>query len=301
MSGTSPAPRGAALVAAVDLGGTKADVALAGADGSLVSRRIPTFAERGAADVLARVGATLDELAGGEPLGAIGIGVPGVVVDGVVSLAPNIPGLDGLDVGAAIGERFPSARVGVINDLNAAATGELVGGALAGAHTALIVGLGTGIAAGVIVDGVLREGALGAAGEIGTARVPLLEAEGAAAGPGPRLEEFAGGRAFDVLAARHGLAGARELLDLAATERRIADLVDPRLRALAAVVGVCCHLLSPERVAFFGGLAAHPRVRAAIADPDAGLPAHVDLHWAAAADNAALRGALQHARDLLAD
>lgn len=300
MSVTS-APAGASLVGAIDLGGTKADLAVVGPDGATRLRRIPTHADRGAADVLERAAAGLAELAGGDRLAAVAIGVPGVVHGESVSQAPNIPGLDGFDVVGAVTARLGGAPVGLLNDLNAAASAELTDGALVGARTALILGFGTGIAAGVIVDGVLQEGARGAAGEIGVARVPLPpEATDAATGPRPRLEEIVGGRALDRLAARWDLAGAQELLDRLDSDAGIAAIVRPRLEALAAVVGVSCHLLSPERVAVFGGLAAHPAVRAALADPRAGLPAHVELHWAPAGENVALRGAIHHARMLAA-
>ena len=53
------------------------------------------------------------------------------------------------------------------NDSNAAAYGELLVGAGRGARTLFYIGIGTGIGAGLVVDGRIWRGANGYAGEFG--------------------------------------------------------------------------------------------------------------------------------------
>src|SRR5438045_1639138 len=75
------------------------------------------------------------------------------------------------------------------------------GGELRDADPGLFVSLGTGIAAGIVIDGRVLEGAHGAAGEIGySLRRPTDDAT-FAQGHAP-LEEFVGGRAIGERAGR---------------------------------------------------------------------------------------------------
>lgn len=54
-----------------------------------------------------------------------------------------------------------------MNDVKAAALAEITHGALAGVHCGIFVNLGTGLAAAIVLDGRVVDGATGAAGEIG--------------------------------------------------------------------------------------------------------------------------------------
>jgi glucokinase len=259
------APDGTGLIGAVDLGGTKADLAVATADGRIVRRtRVPTLAAQGAADVLARVLRALQDLAEGGLLESVALAVPASVHDGRVSAGTNIPGLTGFDVAGAVHQVMPGARVHVMNDLNAAANAVRAEGPARGCR--LIFGLGTGIAAAVLVDGRVVLGSHGEAGEIGMTRVHA--SQGLDRAPrgllgASRLEEFVGGRALDDLAVEHGMTAARELLD-AADSAPVRDAVVPRLQALAFAVATCVNLVDPDHVLFYGGLSRHPLVRNAL-------------------------------------
>ena len=57
--------------------------------------------------------------------------------------------------------------IAIENDADAAAYGEFVQGALQNSKNGLMLTLGTGIGCGMIVDGKLYRGAVGAAGEVG--------------------------------------------------------------------------------------------------------------------------------------
>ncbi|NYJ06914.1 ROK family transcriptional regulator [Petropleomorpha daqingensis] len=100
-----------------------------------------------------------------QPVIGVGVGSPGVIdPDGTVLQAPNRDWYDlplAADLGAAL--RLP---VHVGNDANTAALGEFTyGGASGGGLLVLTVGLGVG--AGIVLDGALVQGHEHAAGEIG--------------------------------------------------------------------------------------------------------------------------------------
>jgi predicted NBD/HSP70 family sugar kinase len=161
----------------LDIGATKILGVVVAPDGAVLAQaRERTVA--GPDGVLASAGAVLDRLAeavGGTLPAAVGVGVPGLVdrAGGRVKHAVNLglggdwfPLADRIGAGTAAVGRLGAgvARVTVENDLNAATWGAHV---LTGADDLAYVSLGTGLAAGFVLDGVLRRGAHGAAGEIG--------------------------------------------------------------------------------------------------------------------------------------
>lgn len=99
-------------------------------------------------------------------LASIGVGVPGVVdyKTGRVVHAVNL-GVEALELGAVM-RGLVDVDVRVDNDVNAAALGayHLGGGDIA---SMAYLNLGTGVAAGLVLDGRLWRGAGGIAGEIG--------------------------------------------------------------------------------------------------------------------------------------
>ena len=59
----------------------------------------------------------------GAEVTALGVGVPGVILDGVVAESPNLQQMKGLCLQAVLAEAFPSAAVRVLNDADALAAG----------------------------------------------------------------------------------------------------------------------------------------------------------------------------------
>jgi glucokinase len=153
----------------VDIGGTKTDaVAVDGA--GVTTQRIRLVTGFGSLAVVETATAAISriaELSGLEPSGfeSIGIGIPGMVdsASGHVRHAVNL-GLDGLDLGDAIAERL-GVGVRIENDVSAAALGAYHGLGLTSSMAYLNVG--TGLAAGLVINGELWRGPRGAAGEIG--------------------------------------------------------------------------------------------------------------------------------------
>jgi glucokinase len=160
------------LVAGLDIGGTKTLAVAADASGAIVATtRAPTRAGD-AATVAAHATETVSQLADAagisvSDLAAIGVGLPGMVdvVTGQVRHAVNL-GIDGrpVDLGRHVREAAGVPTL-VVNDVDAAAVGAL---RLLGTGDDLAyLSIGTGVAAGLVLDGHLRRGGRGAAGEIG--------------------------------------------------------------------------------------------------------------------------------------
>lgn len=111
--------------------------------------------------------------AGAEQLHTVGIGAPGLIDPATGELRDST----GLPVWhrrlvAALQERLPEARVIVENETNLAALAEQREGAARDRDTFVLLWLGHGTGAAVVLDGTLRRGASGGTGEIGFLPVP---------------------------------------------------------------------------------------------------------------------------------
>jgi len=250
------------FVLGLDFGGTKIALATADLDGGILEQaRLQTEARQGAPQAVRRalaearvLMARTSERAGGRCLGA-GAACPGIVREDRIDLIPTMPGWERLAIRELLREGLALERVAVANDVKAAGEAEARWGSLRGADPALFIGIGTGIAAALIVGGRVVGGANGAAGEIGySLRGPSDEA-GAAHGRAP-LEEFVGGAAIGRRASR--LFGAElsaaEVFALAQTDLRARFLVDETLAELAVHVANWALLVDPARIAVGGGL-----------------------------------------------
>lgn len=151
----------------IDVGGTKIEGVLLDENGSVLDTcRLPARAGSGhVVDLVVRVARSLSDT----PL-PVGVGVPGQV-DSVTGIVRDIVNLDIVEMQMAqeVGRRL-GARVHVENDVNAAALGaaSVIGGQdVDGDDTIVFVNFGTGLAAGVVRNGLLEHGASGAIGEIG--------------------------------------------------------------------------------------------------------------------------------------
>jgi predicted NBD/HSP70 family sugar kinase len=155
-------------IIAVDLsqsGSIKAAVVdLAGRVGASVSHEL---GDRRGAEALADVHDLVREClaSAGTPVLGIGIGSPGVVDEnGVVLDAPNLGWTD-VPLAAGLSEEL-GVPVFVANDANAAVLGEHTFGR-AGEGGLMLLRVGTGVGAGLVLEGALLHGHRGAAGEIG--------------------------------------------------------------------------------------------------------------------------------------
>jgi glucokinase len=273
------------LVAGVDIGGTNQTVALARLDGEVLATRRHRLPPGGTATeviaaVLAMLDAVLDAVPrtagrpGAEKLLRIGVGFGGPVdiEAGTVLTSHHVSGWDGFPLRRTL-ESCRNAATVIDNDANAAALGEAHFGAGRGHRNVLYVNVGTGIGAGLILNGRLFHGQHGMAGEIGHVTVapdgPLcpcgkrgcLEAvasgraigqrgqEAARAEPGAagRLLALAGG-SVEAIAGTHVLAAAAEGDPLAG---RIAD---ETAAYLGLALGNVANVLDPAMIILGGGV-----------------------------------------------
>jgi predicted NBD/HSP70 family sugar kinase len=155
----------------IDIGGTKTDAVAVASSGEIVQRlRLVTgFGPDAVLETAVTAVTRLADLTGSDAAGfaSIGIGIPGAVDNGTgrVTHAVNL-GLEGLELGAELSRRL-GRPVRIDNDVNAAALGAFH---LLEKHEHLsmaYLNLGTGLAAGIIIDGTVWRGSRGTAGEIG--------------------------------------------------------------------------------------------------------------------------------------
>jgi glucokinase len=234
-------------VLGIDVGGTKIAIGVSGADGPELAARIRLDTGENPLATALRAARELDR----SPA-AVGFSTCGVISDGRVSLAPNVPGWDGLELPRLLREEYGPIPVAIGNDVKAAAAAELRWGALRGVSTGVYLNLGTGLAAALVVGGQVVDGAHGAAGEIGY----LLAEPGEPAfadGHVPLEARFSGGALASRGAALLGrTVTASALFGLPET----AALVDGALRTLAMAVANLCVALDPQRVVVGGGMMA---------------------------------------------
>ena len=183
-------------VLGIDVGGTSIKVGLFTPEGELLEeRKIPTPAlvdEDAYAVVtsgITRVLAAHDSAPA--DVIACGLDIPGPVADdGTVGFLPNIQ-LDPEGLVGAMTATFPRATTAFVNDANAAALGEVWGGAARGVQSFVLIALGTGVGGGVVTGGRLVAGAFGAGGEIGHITVERDEPLTCGCGRHGCLEQYA--------------------------------------------------------------------------------------------------------------
>lgn len=249
-------PLAGARTVGLDIGGTKTHGVVLEPDGTVLAQ-VRRETVPGAEGLLATAHAVFEALRAetGLPLtDRLGVGVPGLVDvgRGVLRHAVNL-GVDGDDLPL---RRLLSERLGVPvvveNDVNAAA---LAAQALTGVDDVVYLSLGTGLAAGVVVDGRLRRGAHGAAGEIG--HVPVDPA-GEVCGCGQRgcLETVASGRAVArAWPTVRGHSAAALFAAAASGDAKAVAVRDRFCWGVASAVRVVGLTIDPERIVVGGGVA----------------------------------------------
>jgi glucokinase len=159
----------------VDLGGTQIRMAAVGKDGALATGLVslPTGPEFGPEELRRAIPALVDWLAlagDGAPVAGLGFGTVGVVGPGPLTQCGNLPRLDGTDV-ADLLRAVVSWPLAIENDARCFTLAETRFGAARGARHVVGLTLGTGLGAGVIVNGRIHRGAGSEAGEV--YRIPL--------------------------------------------------------------------------------------------------------------------------------
>jgi glucokinase len=189
-------------VIAVDLGGTKLLTGVVDREGVVIRRTVRATDLSSEEALLSQLESAIGELVD-EQAGGLGIGIPSTIdqrVGRAVS-SVNVP-LTDVNLREHLRERF-GFPVMIENDANAAALAEHRLGAGRGSAHMLMLTLGTGVGGGLVLDGRLYRGAVGAAAELGHITLDLdgPPCQGACPGRG-HLEALASGTAASALARR---------------------------------------------------------------------------------------------------
>jgi glucokinase len=161
------------MMIGIDLGGSNLRAATIDGEATIREHRREEVGEpRDPETIVERCARVCEALSGGQP-SSVGIGIAAMLRDrrGTVANSPHLRWRD-VAFGALLAKRLGSRfQLGVYNDVNAVIYGEHVAGAARNCRDVLGVYVGTGIGAGLIVNGALVEGASNCAGEIGHTKV----------------------------------------------------------------------------------------------------------------------------------
>ena len=254
----------------IDVGGTKllgvvVDTAEPSTPIAVARRSTPVGTEALVESLVALV-AELDA----DTSAPVGIGLPGLVDhDDRFRYGPNLPAVEDVDLGDLLGSRVGRPVV-VDNDATCATAAEFRFGAGVGHSDGVLLTIGTGIGAGLFVDGTVRRGANGFAGEPGHM---LVDRNGPACPCGRRgcWERFASGSGLGRLGRDAALAGRLSAaVDLAGDaeavrgehvvaaardgDRDAGAVLDEFAWWLAAGIGNLVDVLDPSIVVLGGGV-----------------------------------------------
>ena len=277
MTGTSDRGRKPPLVVGVDVGGTKIAAAVVDAAGQMHGRvQVPTDVRGAEATLESIAEAVLRALSAADVARdgvlAAGLGIPGKVDPeaGIGILSVNLGWRD-VPVKA-----FLEARLGLPcaleNDVKAATLGEGRFGAGRGMRNFIYLSVGTGIAAGLILDGRLYRGSTGMAGEVGHA---IIDPQGPRCKCGARgcLEAVASGPAIaaqatealrtsrptllrDLAAGSDGQVTAEQVFAAARQGDLVArEVVDEAGTYLGLAISQLIMAFDPQRIVLGGGVA----------------------------------------------
>lgn len=226
-------------IVGVDLGGTQVRVGKVRGDRLERQHSTPISGQESADTVLGEVCAAIDAVFDGEVRG-IGCGVPSVVdlERGVVYTVENIPSWREVPLKDELERRY-AVPAYVNNDANAFAVGELHFGKGRGRRNLIGMTLGTGLGAGVVVDGRLYSGSNCGAGELGA--IPYRE---------HTLEYYCSGAFF----ARAGVAGHEQQRRAERGDAEARRLYDEFGFELGYAVMVALYAFDPELVVLGGSV-----------------------------------------------
>jgi fructokinase len=236
------------LKVGIDLGGTKIElIALDGSGHEVFRKRVPTPQGDYAATLRTASALVLEFEFKSKKHSTVGIGIPGALsrVTGLVKNA-NSTCLIGHDLKGDL-EKALGREVRIENDANCFALSEAVDGAGKGAKVVFGVILGTGVGAGIVVNGEVLVGPNAIAGEWGHNPLPLPRKEDLP------LPDCYCGRKGCIEAYLSGPALERDGKNLDNYEERLA-------RALAGVINI----LDPDVIVLGGGISNVERLYAAV-------------------------------------
>ena len=237
----------------IDVGGTTVKIGLVENGRVLDKWSVPTDISDGGRNILPDIVRSLPGPAAGAALAVPGAVLPDDTVNRCVNLGWGV---------CRPTDQF-TALTGmpcrVLNDANSAALAEQRLGGGKGFESILFVALGTGVGAGVILDGAVRVGARGSAGEIGHLCLDPNDTDAACTcGHYGCVEQYASATGICRLADRAGRPGltCKQIVDAAeAGDKALEAVVDRACDALGRGIAGACAIIDPEAVVLGGGVA----------------------------------------------
>ena len=260
------------FVFGVDIGGTTVKLGLFDTEGSLIDKwEIPTRTENSGDQILPDIAKSImDKMSekniSKDDVEGIGIGAPGPVDDaGVIHKAANL-GWGEFSIKDTL-EKITGLKVMAGNDANVAALGEVWKGGAVGCKDVVMVTLGTGVGGGIIVNGKMLSGYLGAGGEIGHIHMNDDEEESCGCGKKGCLEQYSSATGITrmgkkVLAStdeasvlRGGDINAKTIFDaVKAGDKVAAQIADIYGRYLGVALANIACVVNPEVILLGGGV-----------------------------------------------
>lgn len=156
----------------IDIGGTKCAVVLGDEQGNVLQKvKFPTTTVDETIATILDEAENIMKLAKEKVVSAgISCGGPLDPKRGIIQSPPNLPGWDNIEIVRMVEDRLGIPAI-VCNDANACALAEWTFGAGRGTENMVFLTFGTGMGAGIIIDGKIYNGANGNAGEIGHVRM----------------------------------------------------------------------------------------------------------------------------------
>lgn len=282
-----PAPK-VPVIAGIDIGGTKTAVLLVDETDQIRGRgTVPTPASQGGPTMADAATALVRQLLteSGTRLVAAGVGAAGVVDSErgmIVAASETFTDWAGFPLAREMGRRL-DVEVRIENDVNAFLLGELAGHDLG--VDVLGIMLGTGVGGALVLDGELRRGPHGSAGEIG--HIPGFGDLRCTCGQIGHLETLASGtaigRRYGERSGNHGV-GADEVARRARAGDQVAQEVFAIAgRGVALASAMTAGLLELQKVVVGGGVSAswdllEPAINETLAvdAPVSGVPLYVE-------------------------
>jgi glucokinase len=268
----------AGYVAGVDIGTSLVRIVLADLNGKIAEKDAFTTHSQSTPDhVVSLIASGIHKLRArqripSKRLLALAVGVPGItdVQKGTVVSAPILPCWRAVPLREILAGKVGTHAI-VENDVNLAALGEGQCGIARGVKNFVFLTVGTGIGAGIFINGHLYHGADWAAGEIGYLYVPGTEESPLTILNPGSLEDRIGAKAIE-RAWRNlgdqdgdsGLAAAPPMdggtiLDLAEDGNAVADrILQQTARILADAITNLCVVLNPSLVVLGGRIGSRP-------------------------------------------
>ncbi|UNM13948.1 ROK family protein [Streptomyces formicae] len=274
---------------------------------TLADATLPIGSDTGTEPAVERAVALLERTAreaGVARLHSVGIGAPGLIDPGSGELrdTTGLPAWHRRLV-AALQERLP-ATVLVENETNLAAVAEQRIGAARDRDTFVLLWLGQGVGAALFLDGRIRRGASGGAGEIGFLPVPGTGGLPGRDGCDGGFHSLAGGAAVAALGDRYGLKGDAVAMVGAAAADGPPAFLDALAERIAIGAAAAVAVLDPGCVVLGGeiGHAGGPALAARVASRMNELsPLRTEVRAGGLGGAGVLHGALLAARDAAQD